>query len=134
MGRIKDITGQRFGKLVVLEDSGKRQGYAVMWKCRCDCGNITYATGSTLKKGNTKSCGCLRRALVEDLTGRRFGHLTVLEKTEERRWQNVWWKCQCDCGKTTLVPRHNLITGNTKSCGCLVLHPVRDPAIETKEG
>lgn len=59
MGRIKDITGQRFGKLVVLEDSGKRQGSSVMWKCRCDCGNITYATGSTLKKGNTKSCGCL---------------------------------------------------------------------------
>ncbi|HZK38338.1 MAG TPA: hypothetical protein VFC98_05545 [Clostridia bacterium] len=60
-GKLKDITGIRFGKLIVLErsQSNSKSGNA-MWVCRCDCGNITVVIGSKLRTGHTKSCGCLR--------------------------------------------------------------------------
>ena len=53
-----DIKGMRFGKLYVLEKTDKRRGRSILWKCLCDCGNITYVDSYSLKSGNTKSCGC----------------------------------------------------------------------------
>lgn len=54
------LEGQRFGKLVVLEETDLRKGTNIIWKCQCDCGNICYVTTSSLNKGDTKSCGCLK--------------------------------------------------------------------------
>lgn len=58
-----DLTGTRFGKLVVIEQV-KKPDYissgGVYWKCKCDCGNFHVAEASNLKKGNILSCGCLR--------------------------------------------------------------------------
>lgn len=52
-----------------------------------------------------------------DLTGKVYGHLTVIEKDHSNK--NGWyWKCQCDCGNITVVDRHNLANGSIKSCGC----------------
>ena len=45
MGRIKDLTGQKFGKLIVLEITPERRNRQVVWKCLCECGNITYVVG-----------------------------------------------------------------------------------------
>ena len=56
--RPQDLTGQRFGKLTVLEYAGRRNGVR-HWKCRCDCGNTTTVYHSNLKNGHTTSCGCL---------------------------------------------------------------------------
>lgn len=53
-----DITGQRFGKLVALRDSGVSNGHNRMWICRCDCGNYATVRSSYLTKNRTKSCGC----------------------------------------------------------------------------
>ena len=50
-----DLAGQRFGKLVVIEKGGPRH-----WKCRCDCGKETEASGYHLRIGKRKSCGCLK--------------------------------------------------------------------------
>lgn len=60
MGHKLDLTGQRFGKLVAVEIAGVDKKRNTLWKCQCDCGNIT-TTPSTcrLRKGKTKSCGCL---------------------------------------------------------------------------
>lgn len=55
---IKDISNQRFGILTALEPTEMRSGKAVIWKCKCDCGKETYISGSDLRSGNTKSCGC----------------------------------------------------------------------------
>ena len=55
-----DLTGQRFGKLVVISEEEKR-GEARMWKCKCDCGNDVVVMQRHLSSGHTKSCGCLRR-------------------------------------------------------------------------
>jgi len=65
MGRkVIDITGQRFGRLTVLEQVPVPPFYATRnawWKCKCDCGNETLVRGAAMKNGSVKSCGCLRR-------------------------------------------------------------------------
>lgn len=54
-----------------------------------------------------------------DLTGRRFGKLVVIEKTELRASNGgVIWRCKCDCGNETTTASKNLLSGNSKSCGC----------------
>ena len=69
MGKLIDLTGQRFGKLVIIqraEDHIKPSGQrSTMWLCRCDCGNNTTIRGSDLKSGKTRSCGCLHYENVE---------------------------------------------------------------------
>lgn len=54
-----DITNQRYGKLVVLKKQGKTKYGKSLWLCKCDCGNYKEVDISSLRKGNTKSCGCL---------------------------------------------------------------------------
>lgn len=57
MGEFKDLTGQRFGRLTVIEKA-KNIGEYTTWKCKCDCGNMLITRGNSLKSGRTKSCGC----------------------------------------------------------------------------
>ena len=126
----KDLTGQRFGKLVALRPTGEQKDWHAVWECQCDCGRIVFVREGNLKSGNTKSCGCARtltqaRNYAKDLSGQRFGKLITLERKGE---QNIW-ECQCDCGKIVLVRESNLRSGHTKSCGCGRLSKLkgRDP-------
>lgn len=58
--------------------------------------------------------------LKTDLTGKRFGKLTVLAKSPERRGRSFTWICQCDCGRITHpIVTNRLLHGRTRSCGCL---------------
>ncbi|NHC20304.1 hypothetical protein G6554_18845 [Bacillus sp. MM2020_4] len=61
MNTVKQLTGQRFGKLTVIQRSEKnsKSGNA-MWVCYCDCGNQAVVIGSHLRSGHTTSCGCNR--------------------------------------------------------------------------
>lgn len=66
MGKLIDLTGQRFGRLTVEGRAGTYiSPYGdtrfVTWRCKCDCGKDTVAIGNNLKRGVTRSCGCLRR-------------------------------------------------------------------------
>lgn len=54
-----DLTGQKYGRLTVIEYAGKGKNHTHKWKCRCDCGNETVVNGYALRNGNTRSCGCL---------------------------------------------------------------------------
>lgn len=66
MGKLIDITGKRFGKLVVLDLHPNRDGQGKpTWLCQCDCGNKTLSAGSNLRVGLSTSCGCSR---AESLT------------------------------------------------------------------
>ena len=120
MGKKVDLTGQRFGKLVVLGDSGKRGHGAVMWDCACDCGNKVTKRTCELGSGKCRSCFYRDRATNKvDLTGHRFGEWTVLEDSGNRgRGGNILWKCVCDCGEHRLVDGNSLRNGSSKSCGC----------------
>ena len=108
--RMQDLSGRRFGILTVLEYMPAEK----KWKCQCDCGNLTYKTASHLNAG-VSSCGCLRK---KDLTGKRFGKLVVLEKTEEKCGTSWLWRCRCDCGTVCVKPTNRLNAGWVTSCGC----------------
>lgn len=60
-----DLTGQRFGRLVVLERMPQK-GHDTKWKCRCDCGKTVYANTTSLRSGHTKSCGCYTHDLARE--------------------------------------------------------------------
>lgn len=123
-----DITGQKFGRLTVLSRSTNNKEGRAMWRCLCDCGNETIVLGKNLRNGHTKSCGCLDKEItskrsVIDRTGLTYGKLTVVSRADDYISPNdrkhTRWLCQCECGNTTIVDSCQLVTGKTKSCGCL---------------
>ncbi len=123
MPRIKDITNERFGKLVVLAATSERKDDSVVWKCQCDCGNIAFINTHQLRHG-TKSCGCLQKEIAsknraKDITNQRFGKLTAIQPTSSRIHGSIVWKCKCDCGNEVYISAERLLSSNTKSCGCL---------------
>ncbi len=60
MSKRIDLTGQKFGRLTVVEYSHTKDGVAY-WRCLCDCGNASIVRGPSLREGNTQSCGCLQK-------------------------------------------------------------------------
>lgn len=58
-----DITSKRFGRLVAMKSTKKRQHGHVIWKCLCDCGNVCNVSIDNLRNDNTKSCGCFRKEI-----------------------------------------------------------------------
>ena len=63
----KDLTGQHFGELTVLEKIGVNKYKYTIWKCQCNCGNICEITSRELLSGDTISCGCLKNSYREYL-------------------------------------------------------------------
>lgn len=116
MGRCIDLTGQTFGRLVVKERAGSNKSGRALWLCECSCGEETTVTTKNLSTGETKSCGCIKK---KDLTGKKFGRLTVIEDSGQRICNKIVWKCLCDCGNEHHVITGNLLTGKVNSCGCL---------------
>lgn len=122
----KDLTGQRFGRLVCLEPAAERsKDGGVVWRCKCDCGRECLAAGRQLSNGYKKSCGCLSHPSLKNYVGKRFGMLTVLEYAGKRDGMHRW-RCRCDCGKESIVGQTLLQSGKTKSCGCLQKEVIRD--------
>jgi len=114
-----DISGMRFGKLTALESTGRRgMGNTIIWRCHCDCGNEVLVPLHQLRSGYRKSCGCLAHPPRKALIGKRFGKLTVTGYVGKDRGMHRW-KCICDCGRETVVGQTLLLSGKTKSCGCL---------------
>lgn len=193
MPALRDLTGQKFGRLTAITPTDQRKSGCVVWECDCECGNKTYVALRDLKSGNTKSCGCLNKdkkieriqqynrenkkyhvgdkigvlTLLEetnrrsdtyiiwqvkcecgkifdmatdilsssahshcihepyqigpknDLTGQKFGKLTVLRPTQERYHGCVVWECRCDCGNICYKSTGVLTSFESQSCGCL---------------
>ena len=133
MSKKIDLTGQKFGRLLVSEQANNLKtpnGRShVAWNCICDCGNKIIVRGDCLRNGHTVSCGCKQRenrllggkSRILDLVGKRFGKLTVIKDSGNRSPSgDVIWLCQCDCGNQTNVIGNNLTRKKygTISCGC----------------
>lgn len=66
-GRDKNsIVGKRYGRLVVIEASEKTRNRLTLWKCKCDCGKITFVDKVKLESGHSLSCGCLRSDMLKE--------------------------------------------------------------------
>lgn len=118
-----DLTGQRFGKLIVLEITNKKQDRYCLWHCHCDCGGEILVNTKRLRRGTITNCGCVPKmtahcgTIAEDLTGRQFGKPTVLSRAENKNGR-VDWQCQCACGRLYTAMAQDLKSGHVESCGC----------------
>lgn len=86
MGKLIDLSGQRFGRLTVIERASNGNCKQTRWLCRCDCGEMRVVQASALKNGTARSCGCLHKDIVT-----RHGETGT-------RLHNIWrsMKRRCD--------------------------------------
>lgn len=131
----RNLVNMRFGKLVAIEYKGTDKFRNAEWLCQCDCGNIVIEKGTLLTTGKVVSCGNCdskynfdnpqKTEVDTSLVGKRFSRLLVLEERIdvvelEDKTKNVYMcKCVCDCGNVIEVPKNRIVSGGTKSCGCL---------------
>ena len=119
-----DLTGQRFGKLLVSKRDLHEKSGNMEWGCLCDCGVYKVVPSGSLRNGTAKSCGCAQNDRPRvDITGNRYGRLLITGFIRRVPTRNTLWAALCDCGKQVEVRKSNLWvskTGavNTMSCGC----------------
>lgn len=119
---VKDLSGQRFGKLVAVKAMSEREAStgAVVWLAKCDCGEEVRRVSYRLRPGN-RSCGCSsgfrprastwrppegflplpggRANAYADYAGKRMGKLVAVRRLEKQDGKGYWiWSCRCDCG------------------------------------
>lgn len=119
------------------------KNYKAHWSFKCECGQEVIRTMNTFRTNNTKSCGCHvanpNNTRIKDYTNKKFNRLLALERFRKRNKKGVsqvYYRCLCDCGETTVVFGTNLRKGNTKSCGCLdkenLIRRNKDPSFISK--
>lgn len=127
MPKAIDLTGQRFGRLVVIEKCDYKINGGLVQKCQCDCGNFKEVAAKSLRSGTCHSCGCLKqesdkspKGNVKDEIGKKYGHLTVINRAGSDARGEAKQECECDCPAHThiIVLGGNLRRGHTQSCGC----------------
>ena len=128
MGRRVNLENQRFGKSVVHSYSHVDHGKTI-WNIVCDCGNAYQTTMGNLRSGNTQSCGCYNkqrtsetnrgRTVRENLTGQKFGMITLTTLHTVNQHGCAIWNGVCDCGNVLKILARSVKSGHTVSCGCL---------------
>ena len=114
--------GDKFGRYTVLYKEPEI-GRGGLYRCRCECGAEKSVRRQLLLDGRVVSCGCYsrdeksQRQLI-DITGQRFGLLTVLSKSDYQGGDGVYWNVRCDCGTEKVVSGHAMKKGDIISCGC----------------
>lgn len=92
MGRFIDITGNRYGRLTVIQRCGTSSDNRPQWLCKCDCGNSVVVRGYLLKNNKTKSCGCYHREQA-----RAQGKSKAKHNLSSTRLYNIWKDMQNRC-------------------------------------
>ncbi len=117
MREFENLIGNEYGDLKVEALAEPTLNGARRWLCRCKCGNTTVVLESNLKRLHTKSCGCHKSP---DLTGKFFGRLEVLGRSDKRNPRGArttpMWRCRCECGNITYKATDTL--NYTKDCMC----------------
>ena len=112
-----DLIGKRFGKLTVVEQLPSTQSGHRRWLCKCDCGGEHIATSNNLNRGRTTNCGCKKSP---DLTGRVFGRLTVIGRSDKRNPRGArttpMWECRCECGNIAYKATDTLTNSDESMC------------------
>ena len=89
MGKLIDLTGQRFGRWTIIKHKASTKYGVARWLCRCDCGAISIIEGASLKRGSSTSCGCYRK---DSLT--THGESSKKTGTKEYR---IWYSMKARC-------------------------------------
>lgn len=131
MGKRMDLVGQKFGRLTVVSFAEVRNKNSY-WNCICECGNKVQVLGCNLKRGHTKSCGCLASELSSIRGEKRGGHYVgetagnwqLIRKTDKRSLdQCIIWVAKCTiCGREREFPATYLSAGNQNRlpiCECI---------------
>lgn len=84
MGKFIDLTGQKFGRLTAIERADNNKHGNVMWICSCECGSKTVALGTSLRNGQTKSCGCKKLSGIN-----RYGKTHNFKTEKQRRGSGI---------------------------------------------
>lgn len=117
MGEYPELIGQRFGKLTVIERAPNNSRGQRQWLCRCDCGGTRIVNTNYLRNGRTTDCGCGKSP---DLTGKVFGELTVLGRSDKRGSRGArttpMWECRCSCGEITYKATDTLTNPERSMC------------------
>lgn len=98
MAALKDLTGQRFGRLVVIGRAGSDKSNHALWKCRCDCGEIRVVCSGNLLRGMTESCGCFK---VDRLKKRNIVH-----GKRQSRLYGIWINMKKRCSNPIVHNYH----------------------------
>ena len=112
MSAKKDLTGQPFGRLVVIREAGRAKDGKVLWLCKCDCGAEVVVSGDNLRSENTKSCGCLRRELSRELN--------TTHGCSHKTWYDVYHAMMRRCGHREGASERDL--RNYRDRGITVCH------------
>jgi hypothetical protein len=120
--------GQRFGLLTVIggetafttRNGTESKGILV----RCDCGQDRVVPLADLKRGATRSCGCLKLGKRQPALGDTYGLWTVI--SDQVSGSRVKVPCRCVCGTVRNVARESLVSGKSSSCGCISLRQRRE--------
>jgi hypothetical protein len=99
MSKVKDLTGQRFGRLTVLERAGSSKEGRALWLCLCDCGTVSVKTGKLLLNGHCRSCGC---GEYENRVSNCTSH-----KMSNTRLYNIWCGMKQRCYYAPNKEYHN---------------------------
>ena len=142
MGKFVDLTGQRFGRLVVINLLTSKDAKRLKWLCKCDCGNECVVLGHNLVGGHTKSCGCLRKEKARKITYSFYedyiigddgcGHQFMIDnddfdRIKERHWtySEGYWVTYIRIGdRKMLLGMHNFIM--PPKDGCIIDHVDRN--------
>jgi len=119
-----DLINKKFGKLKVFKTFYKnikvrnKSVNRLFCEVMCECNKCTIVSAGHLKTGHTTSCGnMICNGLIEDLSGKQFCMLKVIEFSHTENGQSKW-KCECRCGKIKVIGANTLKMGTTQSCGC----------------
>jgi hypothetical protein len=90
--RFKDLSGMKFNRLLAISHIKERKHHRIVWKCKCDCGNISFVQSTNLTSGHIKSCGC-----------KNIDHGHTVGKTctpTWKSWKSMRERCNCKTGRS----------------------------------
>jgi len=99
----KNLTGKKFGRLVVIKQAGWTKARNARWLCKCACKKQTICAGGDLTSGSTVSCGCYRQENSRNLASKRFLKHGHAKKDQTTRIYNCWRDMVARCNR----PSHN---------------------------
>ena len=89
--RAENLIGQRFGRLVIISRNYSKS--KVLWNCLCDCGNTSISWSTSLKSGDTKSCGCYQKERTSEVSTTHGNTKNAKDTTEYKSWCGMKYRC-----------------------------------------